>query len=72
MVKWARVGVGVWNDQPYDSTAIFSGSCVNSVHGNMTLIYPGVCEQGSSPSCLYGTTTLSSAPRLRLLLWFHR
>lgn len=29
---------------------------MNDVHGRMTLIYPGVCPKGSSPSCLYGTT----------------
>ena len=48
MTKWARVGVGVWNDRPYDGTAIFSGSCVNNVAGRMTLIYPGVCDANSS------------------------
>ena len=56
LTKWARVGVGLWNDEEWDSTAIYSGSCMNSVHGRMTLIYPGVCKKGSSPACLYGTT----------------
>jgi sucrose-6-phosphate hydrolase SacC (GH32 family) len=56
LTKWARVGVGLWNDEPWDSTAIYSGSCMNDVHGRMTLIYPGVCRKGSSPACLYGTT----------------
>ena len=62
LIHWARVGIGVWNDQPYDSTAIFSGSCVNSVHGQMTLIYPGVCKKGSSPACIYGTTVNLAVP----------
>lgn len=62
LTAWARVGVGVWNDQPYDRTAIYSGSCVNSVHGQMTLIYPGVCPKGSSPACLFGTTVNLAVP----------
>lgn len=62
LTTWARVGVGVWNNQPYDSTAIYSGSCVNSVHGRMTLIYPGVCPKGSSPACLFGTTVNLAVP----------
>ena len=62
MTKWARVGVGVWNDRPYDGTAIFSGSCVNNVAGRMTLIYPGVCDANSSAACRYGTTVNLAVP----------
>lgn len=65
MTKWARVGVAIWNDQPYDDQAIFSGSCVNSVAGQMTLIYPGVCQKGSSPACAYGTTVNLAVPANR-------
>ena len=42
-----------------DRNAIFSGSCINpslAPSGKMTLIYPGVCDAGSSPDCRYGTT----------------
>ena len=52
----------MWNDHPYDSTAIYSGSCMNSVAGQMTLIYPGVCKKGSSPQCKYGTTVNLAVP----------
>jgi hypothetical protein len=35
---------------------------MNSVDGRMTLIYPGVCEKGSSPACLYGSTVGLAVP----------
>ena len=47
--------VAIWNDQVYDSQAIYSGSCVNDVAGTMTLIYPGVCNKRDK-GCDTGTT----------------
>ena len=67
LTHWARMPVAIWNSEPYDGQAIFSGSCMNSVPGfdppggtgggsGMVAIYPGVCTANSSVSCRYGTT----------------
>jgi hypothetical protein len=48
MVKWAHLPTALWNDQPYDSVAIYTGSAT-VVNGSVALIYPGVCD-GSRPA----------------------
>ena len=42
LVHWARLPVAVWNDRPYDSRAIFSGSCVNDggLHSGAAAVPP--------------------------------
>jgi hypothetical protein len=72
LVHWSRMPVAVWNrlDVPtnsttlYDSKAIYSGSCVNSVNGSgMRIIYPGVCDQSDGPrACRTGTTVNIATP----------
>ena len=55
LVKWAHLPVALWNDQPYDSVAIYTGSAT-VVNGTVQLIYPGVCDgsrQGSVPHPLW-------------------
>ena len=42
LVKWAQLPVAIWNDQPYDSYAIYSGSGT-VVNGTPHVIYPGLC-----------------------------
>eukprot|EP01045_Picozoa_sp_COSAG04_P030944 COSAG04_NODE_5550_length_1573_cov_1.126866_2_plen_340_part_00 len=44
LVKWTRLPVAIWNDQWYDSNAIFSGSAT-LVDGVVTIVYPGLCNQ---------------------------
>ena len=42
LVMWAHLPVAIWNDQPYDSYAIYSGSAT-IVNGTPHVIYPGLC-----------------------------
>jgi sucrose-6-phosphate hydrolase SacC (GH32 family) len=51
LAKWTRLPIAVWNDAPYDSRAIFTGSTtiVNMVP---TMMYPGLCTQNSFPGCM--------------------
>ena len=44
-VKWARLPVALWPDQPYDNTNIFSGSA-NIVDGEIKIVYPGLWKSG--------------------------
>jgi sucrose-6-phosphate hydrolase SacC (GH32 family) len=44
LVHWCHLPVAIWNDQPYDNDAIYSGSA-NVVDGEVVLIYPGLCYQ---------------------------
>jgi sucrose-6-phosphate hydrolase SacC (GH32 family) len=41
--KWAHLPVALWNDQPFDSVAIYTGSAT-VVNGTICLVYPGVCD----------------------------
>ena len=43
MKRWAHLPVALWNDQPYDNVAIYSGS-TTMVNGVPTIIYPGLCS----------------------------
>ena len=48
LLHWAHLPVALWNDQPYDSVAVYTGSA--AVHnGSVVLVYPGVCD-GHTPS----------------------
>ena len=49
LVKWARLPVAVWNDQPYDNYAIYSGSAT-VVNGTPHIIYPGLCLKDMWPA----------------------
>ena len=49
-VHWARMPVAIWNDRPYDSSGIFSGSAT-VVDGRMVQIYPGLCNKVDWPLC---------------------
>ena len=71
MVRWARMPVALWNglDVPtgrrtaYDAHAIYSGSAAADPEGmGLTLVYPGVCDKGSSPQCTTGTTVNLAQP----------
>jgi hypothetical protein len=39
------VPTALWNDKPYDSVAVYTGSAT-VVNGSVALIYPGVCDGG--------------------------
>jgi beta-fructofuranosidase len=61
MVTWAHLPVSVWNDQPYDSVAIYTGSAT-VVNGLPTLVYPGLCTKHNWSSCDTGTLLAIAIP----------
>ena len=61
MVTWAHLPVAVWNDQPYDSVAIYTGSA-SIVNGVPTMIYPGLCTKHNWSSCDTGTLLALAVP----------
>jgi sucrose-6-phosphate hydrolase SacC (GH32 family) len=54
LTKWARLPVAIWNDKPYDSVAIFTGSAT-VVNGKMVQMYPGICDKKRYDNCVTGT-----------------
>jgi beta-fructofuranosidase len=50
LVHWARLPVALWNDRPFDHTAVYTGSAT-VVDGAVTIIYPGVCHGGDQHFC---------------------
>lgn len=40
MTKWAHMPDSIWNDQPYDASAIYTGSAT-VVNGTVVQVYPG-------------------------------
>jgi sucrose-6-phosphate hydrolase SacC (GH32 family) len=61
LVHWAHLPVAIWNNEPYDNMAIFTGSAtiVNSVP---TLVYPGLCNKQDWPACDTGTLLAIALP----------
>ena len=64
MIHWARMPVSLWNDRPYDSWAIFTGSAT-VVDGKVVQIYPGLCHGKPEDGCP-GATNLAIAVRTPL------
>lgn len=60
-VHWAHLPVAVWNDQPYDNVAIYTGSST-LVNGVPTMVYPGLCVQKNWPACNTGTVFAIATP----------
>ena len=61
LVRWAHLPVAVWNDQPYDSVAIYTGSAT-IVNGVPTMVYPGLCTRHNWSSCDTGTLLAVAVP----------
>ena len=61
LVRWAHLPVAVWNDQPYDNEAIFTGSAT-IVNGVPTMVYPGLCNKQEWPACDTGTLLAIAIP----------
>ena len=61
LVTWAHLPVAVWNDQPYDNVAIYTGSAT-IVNGVPTMVYPGLCVKEDWPSCNTGTLLAIALP----------
>ena len=61
LVHWAHLPVAVWNDQPYDNVAIYTGSAT-IVNGVPTMVYPGLCNKADWPACGTGTLLAVAVP----------
>ena len=62
LTKWARLPVAIWNDMPYDSGAIFTGSAT-VVDGKVVQIYPGICRKKDWDNCVTGTNFNIAYPK---------
>lgn len=61
LVHWARLPTAVWNDQDYDSVAIYTGSAT-IVNGVPTMVYPGLCAAHRWANCSSGTLFAVAVP----------
>ena len=61
LVHWAHLPVAVWNDQDYDSVAIYTGSAT-LVDGVPTMVYPGLCSSKYWDDCQTGTLFAIALP----------
>jgi len=59
-VHWAHMPISIWNDQPYDSRAIYTGSA-SVVDGKVIQVYPGLCDT-SAADCPGGTNMCIAVP----------
>merc|ERR1719162_1932696 len=57
---WAHMPVSIWNDQPYDEKAIYTGSA-SVVDGKVIQVYPGLCD-ASKDTCPGGTNMCIAVP----------
>lgn len=57
----SHLPVAVWNDQPYDNVAIYTGSAT-IVNGIPTMVYPGLCKLNDWPACQTGTLLAIAVP----------
>ena len=61
LIHWARLPIAIWNDQPYDNIAIFTGS-TTIVNGVPHIIYPGLCNTTYYPECETGIVAAIAIP----------
>ncbi len=64
LVRWARLPIALWNDQQYDSQAVFTGSAT-VVNGQLYQVYPGICSADVWPNCTTGTNLNIAVPANR-------
>jgi sucrose-6-phosphate hydrolase SacC (GH32 family) len=60
LTHWAHMPISIWNDQYYDSTAIYTGSAT-IVDGKVVQVYPGLCKTGVD-GCPGGTNLCIAKP----------
>ena len=41
LVKWTHLPIALWDDEPFDSVATYTGSAT-VINGSVALVYPGV------------------------------
>lgn len=61
LVTWAHLPVAIWNDQPYDSVAIYTGSAT-LVDDKPVIVYPGLCTKDQWAGCVTGTLLAIALP----------
>lgn len=71
LVHWSHLPVALWNDQPFDSVAVYTGSAT-IVNGSVAIIYPGVCDgarAGTNPGpVVWPTCSADGAHHYNLVL----
>ena len=71
LVHWSHLPVALWNDQPFDSVAVYTGSAT-VVNGSVAIIYPGVCDgarAGTNPGpVVWPTCSADGAHHYNLVL----
>ena len=50
LAQWAHLPVALWNDSPWDSRAVYTGS-TTIVNGAPVMMYPGLCTNEDFPGC---------------------
>ena len=60
LTHWAHMPISIWNDQFYDSSAIYTGSAT-IVGGQVVQVYPGLCKKGVD-GCPGGTNLCIAKP----------
>ena len=62
LTHWAHMPDSIWNDQPYDTSAIYTGSA-SIVDGKVVQVYPGLCKvSNTTPGCPGGTNLCIAKP----------
>jgi beta-fructofuranosidase len=60
--RWTRLPNALWNDQPYDISAVYTGSAT-IVDGKPVLVYPGICHGCENKKTgATGTALVSAVP----------
>lgn len=59
-IHWAHMPISIWNDHPYDASAIFTGSAT-VVDGKVVQVYPGLCDT-KEKGCPGGTNLCIAVP----------
>lgn len=65
LAHWARMPVAIWNDEPYDSVAVYTGSATVLEDGSIAQIYPGICNKSNPalwPTCATGVNLNIAVP----------
>ena len=65
LAHWARLPVALWNDELYDSLAIYTGSATVTADGDIFLVYPGICNKTLWSNCSTGTNLAVALPANR-------
>ena len=60
LIHWAHMPISIWNDQFYDTNAIYTGSAT-IVDGKVVQVYPGLCSTGKD-GCPGGTNLCIAKP----------